>query len=118
MTNLDKPRVGFYGKIGKDPITGKLQPQYPIWKTYTFMYCVSLPLILMCMLPAAFLAISQFWLEDQMKQYVEPDSLINYIPSILEALCVALFSGKFDSFATWLTAKENHRTQAQYDRHR
>lgn len=118
MTNLDQPRAGFYGTIGKDPITGKMQPQYPIWKTYVLMYCVSIPLCLICMIPAGVLAVSQFWLEAKVIEMVGPDSLLTYIPSIFEAVCVAVFSGKFERLANWLTDQENHRTQAQYERHR
>ncbi|XP_037040102.1 anoctamin-10 isoform X2 [Bradysia coprophila] len=118
MTNLDQPRVGFYGTIGKDPITGKMQPQYPIWKTYVIMYCVSIPLCLICMIPAALLAVSQFWLEGKVTDLVGPDSWLTYLPSIFEAICVAIFSGKFEALANWLTDRENHRTQAQYERHR
>lgn len=33
MTNLDKPRIGFYGEIGK------MQQQHAIWRTYLIMYC-------------------------------------------------------------------------------
>lgn len=118
MTNLDVPRIGFYGTIGKDPITGKLQPQYPIWKTYAAMYCVSAPLCILCIVPAGILAISQFWLEAKVLEAVGPDSLLTWAPSIFEAIIVAVFSGKFEMLATWLTDRENHRTQAQYERHR
>lgn len=118
MTNLDIPRIGFYGTLGRDPITGKMQPQYPIWKTYALMYCVSIPLCLICMIPAALLAVSQFWLEARVLDAVGPDSLLIWLPSIFEAVCVALFSGKFEVLANWLTDQENHRTQAQYERHR
>lgn len=140
MTNLDQPRVGFYGTIGRDAITGKMQPQYPMWKTYVIMYCVSIPLCLICMIPAALLAVSQFWLEAKVIEMVGPDSWLTYLPSIFEgqshfyhshsisenlksfysfeAVCVAVFSGKFEMLANWLTDRENHRTQAQYERHR
>lgn len=118
MTNLDIPRIGFYGKIGKDKITGKMQPQYPMWKTYSIMYCVSLPIIVICMLPAAFFALSQFWLEDKVLEMVGPDSYWNWTPSILESIIVTIFSAQYEKLSTWLTDRENHRTQAQYERHR
>lgn len=118
MTNLDVPRIGFYGTLNKDPITGKLQPQYPIWKTYAAMYCVSAPLCILCIIPAGILAVSQFWLEAKVIEATGPDSLWTYAPSISEAIIVAVFSGKFEVLATWLTDRENHRTQAQYERHR
>lgn len=118
MTNLDIPRIGYYGVVRKDPITGKRQPQYPMWKTYATMYCISLPLIIICMLPAAFFALTQFWLEDKVLNIVGPDSYWMYLPSIFESIIVTIFSGQYEKLATWLTDRENHRTQAQYERHR
>ncbi|XP_031623268.1 anoctamin-10 [Contarinia nasturtii] len=118
MTNLDIPRIGYYGKIGRDPVTGRRQPMFPMWKTYARMYCVSLPLIIICMLPAAFFALTQFWLEDKVFAIVGPDSYWLYLPSIVESIIVILFSFLYEKLATWLTDLENHRTQAQYERHR
>lgn len=118
MTNLDIPRIGYYGIVRKDPITGKRQPQYPMWKTYAIMYCISLPLIVICMLPAAFFALTQFWLEDKVLNLVGPESYWTYFPSIVESIIVTIFSGQYEKLATWLTDRENHRTQAQYERHR
>lgn len=118
MTNLDIPRIGYYGKIERDPVTGRKQPQYPMWKTYATMYCISLPLIIICMLPAAFFALTQFWLEDKVLEMVGPESYWLYLPSIAESIIVILFSIQYEKLATWLTDIENHRTQSQYDRHR
>lgn len=118
MTNLDIPRIGYYGKISKDPITGRKQPQYEMWKTYAWMYGVSLPTIVICLLPAAFFALSQFWLEEKILSAVGTGSLLVYLPSIVESIIVTIFSSQYEKLATWLTDLENHRTQAQYERHR
>lgn len=118
MTNLDTPRIGYYGKIGRDPVTGKRQPQYPMWKTYATMYCFSLPLIIICMLPAALFALTQFWMEGEVLKMVGPDSYWLYLPSIVESIMILVFSILYEKLATWLTDLENHRTQAQYERHR
>lgn len=118
MTNLDIPWVRFHGTVGKDPITKKLQPQYPIWKTFVSMYCISVPLCFICIIPAAVFAIAQSWLEEIFNKSVGPDSLWTYLPSIFGALVVALFSRNYEGLATWMTDIENHRTESQYDRHK
>lgn len=118
MTNLDIPRIGYYGKVSRDPITGRMQPQYAMWKTYALMYSVSLPLIIICLLPAAFFALSQFWLEEKILAAVGTGSILVYLPSIVESIIVTIFSSQYEKLATWLTNLENHRTQAQYERHR
>lgn len=33
MTSLDEPRPNFRGAMGVDAVTGRMQPQYPRWKT-------------------------------------------------------------------------------------
>ncbi|KAI4464863.1 ngep-related [Holotrichia oblita] len=33
MTSLDEPRSNYRGEMGIDPVTGRIQPQYPRWKT-------------------------------------------------------------------------------------
>lgn len=33
MTSLDEPRPNYRGQMGYDAVTGRLQPQFPRWKT-------------------------------------------------------------------------------------
>lgn len=118
MTNLDSPRIGFYGKIGRDPVTGKLTPQYEKWKTLLQMYFISVPIMIFCIIILGTGAISQFWIDDYLKDIYSADSYILYLPSIIYAVLLAVVTVQYDKLATWLTDKENHRTQSQYERHR
>ncbi|XP_049288055.1 anoctamin-10 isoform X2 [Anopheles funestus] len=118
MTNLDEPRPGYYGKLARDPITGKWTPQYPKWKTYVQMYCVTAPIILLCMGIAAFVTIFQFYVEAYLAELFGPDAYILYLPSVVNAIYIAVSTLAYDRLATYLTDKENHRTQSQYERHR
>ncbi|KXJ79796.1 hypothetical protein RP20_CCG027517 [Aedes albopictus] len=118
MTNLDEPRVGYYGKLGRDPVTGKVTPQYPKWKTYVQMYCVTAPIILFCISIAGFVTIFQFYVESYLAEVFGIDSYIMYVPSIVNAIYIAISTIAYDRLATYLTDKENHRTQSQYERHR
>ncbi|XP_055597041.1 anoctamin-10 isoform X2 [Uranotaenia lowii] len=118
MTNLDEPRIGYYGKLGRDPITGKLTPQYPKWKTYVQMYFVTAPIIMICMSIAGFVTIFQFYVEAQLAESFGEESYIMYVPSIVNAIYIAISTIAYDRLATYLTDKENHRTQSQYERHR
>ncbi|XP_041778401.1 anoctamin-10 isoform X2 [Anopheles merus] len=118
MTNLDEPRPGYYGKLARDPITGKWTPQYPKWKTYVQMYCVTAPIIMLCMGIAAFVTIFQFYVEAYLAELFGPDAYILYLPSVVNAIYIAVSTLAYDRLATYLTDKENHRTQSQYERHR
>lgn len=115
---LDVPRAAFEGELGPDPVTGKMTPQYPYWKTLRQVYFVSVPIIVMCLIAAGAITISQFWFEDILREWYGPDSYIICVPSICFSIWIALLPTPYNKFASYLTDLENHRTQAQYDRHR
>lgn len=118
LTNMEIPRPDYYGKLGRDPITGKMTPQYPNWKTMCQFYLVSVPVILLATAGAAFMALCQFWVEDYLIEKFSYESYIVFLPSIFQALFVAVLTVFYDRFATFLTIKENHRTQSQFERYR
>lgn len=118
LTTLDVPRADFEGKVGPDPITGRMTPQYPYWKTLRQIYFVSVPIILMCLILAGYITIAQFWVEDYLISVYGIESYIPLIPSIVISIWIALLPTQYSKFATWLTNLENHRTQSQFDRHR
>uniref|UniRef100_A0A8D8RF30 Anoctamin n=1 Tax=Cacopsylla melanoneura TaxID=428564 RepID=A0A8D8RF30_9HEMI len=121
MTSLnDNPRPTFHGKMGEDPVTGKMQPQYPSWKTYTKMYCVSFPLVVGCMLGSFLIMLASFWLDRYIRSqpYSNTAGYIVYVPSILYAALVYIMNMYYRELANYLTEWENHRTQSQFDRYR
>lgn len=118
LTNMEVPRPDYYGKLGKDPITGKMTPQYPMYRTLVQVYLVSVPVILLATAGAAFMAISQFWFEDYLIEKFGYESYVVFLPSIFQAMFVAGLTVFYDRFATYLTVKENHRTQSQFERYR
>ncbi|XP_018321990.1 anoctamin-10 isoform X2 [Agrilus planipennis] len=119
MTSLGEPRANFRGQMGKDPITGKLCPQYPRYKTYLKMYCVSFPIVIACLVGAYIIMLISFWMEDQIKYNPETWSQdLLLLPSVLYTALVYVMNCYYRKLATFLTEWENHRTQSQFDRHR
>ncbi|XP_055371221.1 anoctamin-10 isoform X2 [Condylostylus longicornis] len=118
MTSLDRPRSAYYGDLKPDPITGKLTLQYPIAYTYLQMYCISYPVVFVCVILAAYFALYQFQIEAEVLHDFGPDSWLNYVPVIVQSMLIAIFSWAYEKLATFLTDQENHRTRSQYDRHR
>ncbi|CRL00765.1 CLUMA_CG014020, isoform A [Clunio marinus] len=108
----------YFSFVGKDPITGKMMPHYPVWKTMCQVYFVSVPVILICSIGAVFMTLCQFWFEDYLTVKFGYESYIVLIPSICQSIFVATLTVFYDRFATYLTAKENHRTQSHYERYR
>lgn len=125
MTSLDEPRSEFRGEMGIDEITGRYQPKYPRWKTSAKMYCVSLPIVFLCLVAAFFVMLVSFYLEAlivENRKEAEDDSLtaktLIMLPSVTYAGLVYVTNVYYRKLATCLTEWENHRTQSQFDRHR
>ena len=49
MEPFSKARASYYGELGINPVTGRLEPQYPKWKRTLKFYAVSLPVVLFCL---------------------------------------------------------------------
>ncbi|XP_013111995.1 anoctamin-8 [Stomoxys calcitrans] len=118
MSSLDKPRTNYQGKEKIDPVTGKMTLEYPMRYTYMQMYCISYPVVLLCVVAAAYFALYQFQIEAEVLADFGPDSWLLYIPVIVQSILIAIFSWAYEKLATFLTQLENHRTRLQYERHR
>lgn len=119
MTSLDEPRPSFQGVMELDSITGRYFPQYPRWKTNVKMYCVSIPIVLLCLSVAFFIMLTSFWAEDYLKTIESEWSYyIVSVPSVIYTALVYFMDFYYRKLATYLTEWENHRTQSQWDRHR
>uniref|UniRef100_A0A1B6EGA3 Anoctamin n=1 Tax=Clastoptera arizonana TaxID=38151 RepID=A0A1B6EGA3_9HEMI len=117
-SSLDDPRPNFIGVMGKDVVTERLQPQSPRWKTNVKMYCVSFPLVFLCMIGGFIVMLASFWIEDLLKSYPDLPWFIYYVPSSVYAGMIYVMNMFYRQLANFLTEWENHRTQSQFDRHR
>ncbi|KAH8276740.1 hypothetical protein KR044_002710, partial [Drosophila immigrans] len=118
MSSLDKPRAAYTGQLKPDPITGKMTLHYPMRYTYLQMYCISYPVVLGCVVAAAWFALYQFQIEAEVLADFGADSWLLYVPVIVQSVLIAIFSWAYEKLATFLTNLENHRTRSQYERHR
>ncbi|XP_049822312.1 anoctamin-10 isoform X2 [Aethina tumida] len=118
MTSLDEPRPNFRGTMGVDAVSGRIQPQAPRYLTTVKMYCVSMPIVFVCMVGAFVVMLASFWAEDYIKQSDESYQQYIMLPSIIYSILVFVLNMYYRKLATYLTEWENHRTQSQYDRHR
>lgn len=118
MTSFDEPRPNFRGTMGVDIVTGKLLPQAPRFKTHIKMYCVSLPLVIICMFGAFLVMLLSFWVEERLREIPNTPMWLIYTPSVVYAGLIYVMNMAYRRFANFLTEWENHRTQSQFDRHR
>lgn len=45
------------GPLQPSPVTGRLEPWHPTWKRHVFRYCVSVPIIVVCLSTVFFVMI-------------------------------------------------------------
>lgn len=65
------------------------------------MYCVSMPIVFLCMLGAFFVMLISFWIEDYLKQIGSTWAL--HIPSILYTALVYIMNVYYRKLANFLT---------------
>lgn len=64
------------------------------------------------------MTIFQFSLEEYFIEHFGYDSYVTFVPSIFQSFFTAILTIAYDRFSTYLTIKENHRTQSQFERYR
>lgn len=67
------------------------------------MYCVSLPIVILCMIAAFFVMLSSFWIEKWSKTFEEPYTCLVPIPSIVYSVLVQVMNMYYRKLATFLT---------------
>lgn len=123
MTSLDEPRPNYHGTMMVDTVTGRLLPQFPRQTTYMRMYCVSLPIVVLCLFLAFLVMLASFNAEERLTQLAkDPESGVTSLtvmaPSVVYSVLVYIVNLYYRQLATYLTEWENHRTQSQFERHR
>ena len=125
---LKRPRAAFRGEIGINPVTGVKEVQYPFKKTVQTVLTLSVPITSIC-LDLAFILMLLSFESDKMMTYYLTDmetglvyddilsQILLFVPTIIYSVLVLLFNLKYLQLAHWLTEKENHRTQEQFERH-
>ncbi|XP_076358158.1 anoctamin-10-like [Tachypleus tridentatus] len=117
-------RSTFRGKyMGVDPVTGRHVPMYPPWKRYFKVYCISLPIVFLCLFLAILIMLLYFRIEKYVIQlYRDSEDPFSYamtqLPGIVYTIIVFILNLGYRYFATHLTEWENHRTQTKFDNHR
>jgi hypothetical protein len=72
------------------------------------LYCISLPIVLLCMIGAFFVMLASFWAEGilitmRKQQGLEPTGLVVMLPSVVYSAIVFVMSSCYRTLATWLT---------------
>lgn len=115
---LVEPRPQFKGEERLSEITGKPELFYPEWKRNAFRYCVTVPVIIVCLLVvfvSVFLILElQQWWDGVIKSRGYFDFL-SYLPKILLAIVIPTLDSIYSNIAVWLNDKENYRNATRYE---
>jgi len=104
---FEEPRATFYGELGKDPVTGHLQPQYSNFRRHMKFYTVSVPVMIVALIVAWYVMLLYFYLED----YIKPMSagnttlygtFISLLPTIVYAVIVLFLNAIYQPLAVAL----------------
>ncbi|KAG8202152.1 hypothetical protein JTE90_010511 [Oedothorax gibbosus] len=123
LVNIPKLHPTFRGMhMDIDPVTKQHVPVYPAYRRHFKVYCISLPLILICLIFAIVVMLIYFQVEEMAMNTFNDDSLLSWIivqiPGIIYAILVYAMNVIYSYVANILTEWENHKTQESFDNHR
>ncbi|XP_013403517.1 anoctamin-10 [Lingula anatina] len=115
-------RAAYFGKMGINKVTGRPEPVYPKWKRVLRFYCVTIPIILSCLLFAVGVMLVYFWFQIEAEVYhAEWQTLwtkaLVLVPSLLYSVAIVVMNSIYRKIAKALNDFENHRLQSAYDNH-
>ena len=110
MEQFEEPRAAFYGtSIRKDPITHRLQPQYPSRRRLLKYYLVSVPVMGFFLSIAFGVMLFYFWLETKALAYTKyaefpgiVTTIIMLLPTVVYALFINVLNAVYRPFAVFL----------------
>lgn len=118
----EEPRPQYWGTKGLSPITGEMEHYYPSWKRNLKVYCVSYPIVVLCMILATVTMLLNFkFLHAMEARYGEAKGIVASVmlslPSVAYAVAIAVLNNLYHQLATFLTESENHRLQSSFNNH-
>ncbi|KAK7066480.1 Anoctamin-8 [Halocaridina rubra] len=120
LETFSEPRPHFTGELKVSNVTGRMEPEYPVWKRNLIRYFVTLPLIC-CSLLVVFIAMLLILqLQDLCDAFISAHDYsfyLSYGPKILMALTISAFDEGYTKVAVWLNDIENYRAEETYQNH-
>nr|XP_046251369.1 anoctamin-10 [Scatophagus argus]XP_046251370.1 anoctamin-10 [Scatophagus argus]XP_046251371.1 anoctamin-10 [Scatophagus argus]XP_046251372.1 anoctamin-10 [Scatophagus argus] len=117
-----EPRPGFYGNIGVNPVTGRVEPLFPEWQRDLRMALVSVPVVGLFLGLVVVGMVCFYWGEAQVQElHKDWGSLLSqtllYMPSVLHIVYTNVLATVYKTVAQSLTEYENHREQSAFENH-
>jgi anoctamin-8 len=96
------------GPLQPSPVTGRLEPWHPTWKRHVFRYCISVPIIIVCLSTVFFVMIVSLQIQDWWDGLLSAKGLpmwLGYLPKIMLAVVISLMDEAYFKIAIWLNDK-------------
>lgn len=118
----EEPRPQYWGTKRLSPITGEMEHYYPSWMRNLKVYCVSYPIVVLCMILATVTMLLNFkFLHAMEARYSNAKGIVASVmlslPSVVYAVAIAVLNNLYHQLATFLTESENHRLQSSFNNH-
>ncbi|KAK3856827.1 hypothetical protein Pcinc_036878, partial [Petrolisthes cinctipes] len=117
---LSEPRPHFTGELRVSGVTGRLEPEYPVWRRNLTRYLVTLPIIFASLLAVFIVMLLILQLQDLCDAFIsahEYTFYLSYAPKVLMALAISAFDEAYTKVAVWLNDLENYRVEDTYQNH-
>ncbi|CAL8358515.1 unnamed protein product [Lota lota] len=93
---FSEPRPAYHGNLGVNPVTGRVEPLFPVWQRELRMALVSVPVVGLFLGLVVLGMLGFYWAEAQVQTlHTEWDSLLSsvllYLPSVAHCHSPALF---------------------------
>ena len=104
---FEEARPQYYGDLGYNKVTGRLEPKYPKWKRVMKFYFVSLPVVIVCLCIAFVTMLFYFRLEVMSMDYDEEhqstfSAVMRFMPTVIYALLIVFMNAIYRKLATAL----------------
>ncbi|KAK4287830.1 hypothetical protein Pmani_039110, partial [Petrolisthes manimaculis] len=103
--NLTSDRMTGKGELRVSGVTGRLEPEYPVWRRNLTRYLVTLPIIFASLLAVFMVMLLILQLQDLCDAFIsahEYTFYLSYAPKVLMALAISAFDEAYTKVAVWL----------------
>ncbi|XP_070542017.1 anoctamin-8-like isoform X2 [Ptychodera flava] len=130
---IDEPRPLYTGPLHISEITGRPEPYFAPWKRHVYRYCVTVPVMFLCVCVVVVSMLFCFELQEYINKKIASGDLpgwlrsfplfpmfawwMKQLPKILLAVMVGILEDIYKKVAYWLNDLENYRTEENYENH-
>lgn len=104
---FEEARAAYYGRLAKNLVTGRLEPDYSKVKRLLIFYCISVPIVLFVLFLAFLIMLAYFWMEDIAHEYnrkagTSYSEIILFLPTVIYVLAVIVMNAIYRPLAVKL----------------